>query len=145
MRAVVTRVSSASVAVNGAVCGEIAAGLLVLLGIGPQDTEEEAHRLAEKLCALRIFSDEAGKMNLDLAAIGGAILLVSQFTLYADTKSRRPSFSGAAPPALAEALYETFAAKCEALGHRVARGVFGAHMEVSSTNDGPVTICLDTA
>lgn len=144
MRAVVTRVSSASVAIEGQVRGEIGQGLLVLLGIGLEDTQDQAVRLANKICNLRIFSDEAGKMNLDLAAVGGALLVISQFTLYADVKSRRPGFTQAARPAAAIPLYEAFLAACEAKGFPVARGEFGADMAVASVNDGPVTILLDT-
>ena len=144
MRAVVTRVSSASVAVDGKVQGEIGQGLLVLLGVGPEDTQVVAEALCDKVCGLRIFCDDAGKMNLNLEAAGGSVLVVSQFTLYADTKSRRPGFSKAAPPALAEALYAHFMADCRGRGFSVASGVFGASMAVSSVNDGPVTILLDT-
>lgn len=144
MRAVVTRVKSASVLADGVLSGSIEGGLLVLLGVGPSDNEESCARMADKICGLRIFEDEGGKMNLNLTQAGGSLLVVSQFTLYADTKSRRPGFSKAAPPALADALYEAFKAKCHALGHHVASGVFGAHMELSSVNDGPVTLWLDT-
>lgn len=144
MRAVVTRVTEAGVTVDGAVTGAIGQGLLVLLGVGPQDGEAQAAKLADKVTGLRIFEDEAGKMNLNLASSGGGLLVVSQFTLYADTKSRRPGFTGAAGPAKAEALYEYFVAQCRALGFQVSCGVFGAKMQVSSVNDGPVTILLDT-
>ena len=144
MRAVVTRVSSASVSVDGAIQGEISQGLLVLLGVGPEDTEALSEKLCDKICGLRIFCDDEGKMNLNLAAAGGSLLVVSQFTLYADTKSRRPGFSKAAPPALANALYEDFMARCRERGFAVSSGVFGASMAVSSVNDGPVTILLDT-
>lgn len=108
MRAVVTRVSSASVTIEGSVYSSIHSGLLVLLGVGPEDTEADAKRLADKICKLRIFPDEAGKMNRSIDAVGGSLLVISQFTLYADTKSRRPGFSAAAGPELAEALYERF-------------------------------------
>jgi len=144
MRAVVTRVSSASVAIEGDEHGAIRRGLLVLLGVGPNDSAETARSLADKICHLRIFSDEAGKMNLDLTAAGGSLLVISQFTLYANTKSRRPGFTGAAPPTLANELYESFLAHCRAGGHLVASGEFGADMQVASVNDGPVTILLDT-
>ena len=144
MRAVVTRVSSASVAIGGEVHGQIGKGFLVLLGVGPADTEETARKLADKICHLRVFSDENGKMNLDLAAVGGSLLVVSQFTLYADTKSRRPGFTGAAKPDIAIPLYEKFMAECAARGFEVQHGEFGADMQVFSQNDGPVTILLDT-
>lgn len=144
MRAVVTRVSSASVAIGGVIKGEIKKGFLVLLGVGPQDTEETAKKLAEKICHLRVFSDEQDKMNLDLAAVGGKLLVVSQFTLYADTKSRRPGFTGAAKPDLAIPLYELFMEQCRSHGFEVEHGEFGADMQVSSVNDGPVTILFDT-
>ncbi len=143
MRAVVTRVTRAEVTVDGAVTGSIGRGYLVLLGVGPADTPQTAEKMAEKICNLRIFEDENGKMNLNLAAVGGAILAVSQFTLYADTSSRRPGFSTAAPPDLAEPLYEHFKESCRAKGFEVQQGVFGADMQVSSVNDGPVTILLE--
>ena len=144
MRAVVTRVSSASVAIGGQVRGQIEQGFLVLLGVGPNDTEETAVKLAEKICRLRVFSDENGKMNRDLAAVDGALLVVSQFTLYADTKSRRPGFTGAAKPDVAIPLYEAFLSECARLGFPPQHGRFGADMQVYSVNDGPVTILLDT-
>lgn len=144
MRAVVTRVSSASVTIDGAVRGAIEKGYLVLLGVGPQDTEAVCDKLAEKICNLRVFEDENRKMNLNLEQVGGAFLVVSQFTLYADTKSRRPGFTGAAKPALAVPLYEKFMAECAARGFPVEHGEFGADMQVYSQNDGPVTILLDT-
>ena len=144
MRAVVTRVSSASVTIDGQVNGQVGTGFLVLLGVGPNDTEEVARKLADKICRLRVFSDENGKMNLDLAAVGGSLLVVSQFTLYADTKSRRPGFTGAAKPDLAIPLYETFLAACREHGFPVEHGEFGADMQVESVNDGPVTILFDT-
>lgn len=143
MRAVVTRVASAKVTVDGQVTGQIDRGYLVLLGVGPADTSETAQKLAEKICNLRVFEDENGKMNLNLAQIGGKLLVVSQFTLYADTKSRRPSFSGAAGPELASKLYEQFMEYCRENGFEVQHGVFGAHMDVESVNDGPVTILFD--
>ena len=144
MRAVVTRVKNAKVTIEGKVNGEIGQGFLVLLGVGPADTEAQAVRLADKICGLRIFEDEAGKMNRNLEAVGGSLLVVSQFTLYADTKSRRPGFTGAAKPALAVPLYEKFMAECAARGFPVEHGEFGAVMQVYSQNDGPVTILLDT-
>ena len=144
MRAVVTRVSSASVTIDGTVRGEIGLGYLVLLGVGPEDTAAQAEKLAEKICNLRVFSDEAGKMNLNLETVGGALLVISQFTLYADLKSRRPGFSRAARPDLAVPLYEHFMAKCRERGFRVEHGEFGADMKVASVNDGPVTLLFDT-
>ena len=144
MRAVVTRVSSASVAIAGETVGEIGPGYLVLLGVAPTDTEDTAHKLAEKICNLRVFEDENGKMNLNLEQVGGSILVVSQFTLFADTSSRRPGFTGAAKPDVAVPLYEAFMARCRERGFRVAHGEFGADMQVSSVNDGPVTILFDT-
>lgn len=144
MRAVVTRVREASVTIDGACCGKIGNGFLVLLGVGPGDTEKEADWLADKVCGLRVFEDEAGKMNLSLEAVGGQLLVVSQFTLYADLKSRRPGFSKAAKPDVAEPLYERFMAACEARRFAVERGRFGADMQVASVNDGPVTLIFDT-
>lgn len=144
MRAVVTRVKKASVEIEGNISGAIDGGLLVLLGVAPSDTPAQAERMADKVCGLRIFEDEAGKMNLNLEAAGGAILVVSQFTLYADTKSRRPGFTGAAKPEVAIPLYEGFMDACRARGFRVEHGEFGADMQVFSQNDGPVTILLDT-
>ena len=144
MRAVVTRVKQARVEIDGSVVGSIGQGFLVLLGVAPSDTEAQAVRLADKVCGLRVFEDEQGKMNLNLAAVGGSLLVVSQFTLYADTKSRRPGFTGAARPEVAIPLYERFMAACEAMGFHVEHGEFGADMQVFSQNDGPVTILLDT-
>ena len=144
MRAVVTRVSSASVTIAGQVSGRIGRGFLVLLGVGPGDTADTAVRLADKICNLRVFEDENGKMNLSLDQAGGRLLVVSQFTLYADTSSRRPGFSGAAKPDLAVPLYETFMARCRERGFAVEHGEFGADMQVESVNDGPVTILFDT-
>lgn len=143
MRAVVTRVESASVAVGGQVTGAIQRGYLVLLGIAPTDTEAIAEKLAEKICNLRVFEDENGKMNLDLEAVGGQLLVVSQFTLYADTKSRRPGFTGAARPDVAVPLYEWFMDHCRSRGFQVECGEFGAEMKVASVNDGPVTILFE--
>ena len=144
MRAVVTRVSSASVSIGGQTAGAIDRGYLVLLGVGPDDTQAVADKLADKICNLRVFEDENGKMNLNLEQAGGAILVVSQFTLYADTSSRRPGFSHAAKPELAIPLYERFMEACRARGFRVEHGEFGADMQVESVNDGPVTILFDT-
>ena len=144
MRAVVTRVSSASVAIDGAVTAEIKKGFLVLLGVHKDDTEADARRLADRVCGLRVFEDGEGKMNLNLAAAGGGILCVSQFTLFADTKSRRPGFTDAARQEKAVPLYELFMAECRERGFPVEHGVFGADMRVASVNDGPVTILLDT-
>lgn len=144
MRAVVTRVREASVSVRGTMIGRIDRGYLVLLGIGPDDTEKEAVHLAEKICNLRVFEDGDGKMNLELSQVGGKILIVSQFTLYADLKSRRPGFSHAAKPDKAIPLYERFMEECKARGFPVAHGEFGADMQVASVNDGPVTLIFDT-
>ena len=144
MRAVVTRVSSASVDIAGETAGKIGPGFLVLLGIAPTDTEAQAEKLADKVCGLRVFEDDAGKMNLNLEKVGGSLLVVSQFTLYADTKSRRPGFTGAAKPDIAIPLYERFLAACREKGFPVEHGEFGADMKVSSVNDGPVTIWFDT-
>ena len=144
MKAVVTRVSSASVTIEGRVNGAINRGYLVLLGVAPEDTEETAVKLADKICNLRVFDDENGKMNLDLSAVGGSLLVVSQFTLLADTSSRRPGFSHAARPDVAVPLYERFMARCRERGFTVEHGEFGADMKVASVNDGPVTIQFDT-
>ena len=144
MKAVVTRVTSASVTIGGEVCGQIGRGFLVLLGVGPNDTEAQAARLADKVTGLRVFEDENEKMNRNLAAVGGRLLVVSQFTLYADTKSRRPGFTGAAEPDVAIPLYEAFLSECARLGFPPQHGRFGADMQVYSVNDGPVTILLDT-
>ena len=144
MRAVVTRVDRASVTIEGRVNGQIGRGFLVLLGVGPNDTEDTARRLADKICNLRVFEDENEKMNLNLEQVGGSLLVVSQFTLYADTSSRRPGFTGAAKPDAAIPLYERFMAHCRARGFEVEHGEFGAKMEVDSLNHGPVTILFDT-
>ena len=144
MRAVVTRVSHASVTIQGRVNGHIGRGYLVLLGVGPGDTEDTALRLADKICNLRVFEDENGKMNRSLEQVGGSLLVVSQFTLYADTSSRRPGFSGAAKPEAAVPLYQRFMDRCRERGFPVEHGEFGADMAVDSCNDGPVTILLDT-
>jgi D-tyrosyl-tRNA(Tyr) deacylase len=146
MRAVVQRVSQAIVTVDGLVVGEIGAGVLVLLGITHGDGETQAAYLARKIAGLRVFEDAAGKMNLTLADVGGAVLVVSQFTLYGDVrKGRRPSFTDAAAPEIAEPLYARFCRLLAAEGATVAQGVFQAHMAVQLVNDGPVTLWLDTA
>ncbi len=144
MRAVVTRVKSASVEIGGEGNGRIGQGYLILLGVGPNDTEDVSVKLADKICNLRIFEDENEKMNRNLEQVGGSILVVSQFTLYADTSSRRPGFSGAAKPDIAIPLYEKFMAHCRERGFTVEHGEFGADMQVFSQNDGPVTILFDT-
>ena len=144
MKAVVTRVHHASVTIENRINGQIGQGFLILLGVGPNDTEEVAVKLADKICNLRIFEDENGKMNRNLEQVGGSILVVSQFTLYADTSSRRPGFSGAAKPELAIPLYERFMAHCRERGFTVEHGEFGADMQMVSQNDGPVTILFDT-
>ena len=144
MRAVVTRVDRASVTIDGRINGQIGRGFLVLLGVGPNDTEDTARKLADKICNLRVFEDENEKMNLNLEQVGGSLLVVSQFTLYADPSSRRPGFSGAAKPDLAIPLYETFMDHCRSRGFTVEHGEFGAKMEVDSLNHGPVTILFDT-
>ena len=144
MKAVVTRVSSASVTIDGVVEGAIDKGYLVLLGVGPDDTPAICDKLAEKICNLRVFEDENGKMNLNLEQVGGAMLVISQFTLYADTSSRRPGFSRAGKPDIAIPLYQRFLDQCRARGFRVEHGQFGADMKVASVNDGPVTILYDT-
>jgi D-aminoacyl-tRNA deacylase len=144
VRAVVQRVSTARVVVDGDVVGEIGAGLCVLLGVAREDREETAGRLAEKIARLRIFENDDGRFDRSLLDVGGAALVVSQFTLIADTaKGNRPSFSGAAPPEQAEPLYETFCGELRSLGVEVAQGRFGARMAVELVNDGPVTIVLD--
>ena len=145
MRAVLTRVTSASVTIDGQVTGKIGKGFLILLGVGPNDTEKECRYLAEKALGLRIFTDENDKMNLGLADIGGQVLVVSQFTLYGNCrKGRRPSFTDAAGPELGEQLYEKFLQICQELGYPPQHGRFGADMKVESINDGPVTLILDT-
>lgn len=145
MRAVVMRVKHASVTINGRVNGAIGQGLLILLGVAPTDTPALCDKLAEKALGLRIFCDENGKMNRSLADVGGQVLVVSQFTLFADCKKgKRPSFFGAAAPELADTLYERFLDDCRARGFEPRHGEFGADMQVESCNDGPVTIPLDT-
>jgi len=145
MRAVIQRVSKAEVRVSETTVGQIDRGFLVLLGIATGDTERDAAAIAGKIAGLRVFQDVAGKMNLDLAAVSGAVLLVSQFTLIADVrKGRRPSFVAAADPEEAARLVREVAAQLSGAGFEVATGEFGAHMEVSSVNDGPVTIVIDS-
>lgn len=145
MRAVVTRVASASVTIDGNLNGKIGQGFLILLGVGPEDTPELCRKLAEKILSLRVFRDENDKMNLGLADVGGSVLVVSQFTLYGDVShGRRPSFIGAAAPELANRLYEQFLAECARLGFPPQHGQFGADMKVESLNDGPVTLIVDT-
>lgn len=145
MRILLQRVSSASVTVDGAITGEIGSGLLIFLGVGRGDTEEHADYLLEKMLALRIFKDAQGKMNLSLPDTGGAMLIVSQFTLYADiSRGRRPGFDQAAPPELARHLYSYFVDRARARLPKVATGIFGADMSVQIVNDGPVTIFADT-
>jgi len=144
MRAVIQRVNEASVTVDGKVTGAIGKGLLGLLGVGHADTEAAAQALAAKIVKLRIFSDAEGKMNLSVQDVGGGVLVVSQFTLLADTrKGNRPSFTDAAPPEIGNSLYEEFCRAAVALGTPVEKGIFGAHMDVRLTNDGPVTIVMD--
>lgn len=146
MRLVLQRVARASVSVDGAEVAGIGRGFLLLVGVGHDDGDAEARRLAGKISTLRVFADDAGKMNLALADIGGQALVVSQFTLYADLrKGRRPSWTDAAEPERAAELVESFASALEREGLPVARGVFGADMQVELLNDGPVTLALDTA
>ena len=145
MRACIQRVSEASVTVDGQIVGQIGRGLLVLLGVAAADTDEEAKQLATKIAGLRIFEDDAGKMNLALADVGGAMLVVSQFTLLGDCrKGRRPNFTGAAAPELAEQLYELFVDYVRQQNIPLATGRFRQHMDVALVNDGPVTLLLDT-
>lgn len=145
MRAVIQRVTKASVAIDEKIAGEIGQGFAVLLGIHEEDTEEDAMYLVHKISMLRVFSDEAGKMNLDIKAVNGSILSISQFTLYADTKKgNRPSFVKAARPEQAIPLYELFNEQLRQCGIKVATGEFGADMAISLVNDGPVTIIIDT-
>lgn len=145
MKAVVTRVRSASVCVGGELCGKIDQGFLILLGVAPGDTPALCRKLAEKVLGLRIFRDENDKMNRSLSDVGGSVLVVSQFTLYGDVShGRRPSFVGAAGAELAETLYEQFLRECERLGFAPQHGRFGAYMQVESVNDGPVTLIVDT-
>lgn len=144
MKAVLTRVKNARVEIDDRIHGEIGTGFLVLLGVHVNDTEAEADRIADKICGLRIFEDAAGKMNVNPADAGAELLIISQFTLFADCKSRRPGFTRAARPETAVPLYERVIAQCRARGFHVETGEFGADMQVFSQNDGPVTILLDT-
>lgn len=145
MRAVVQRVTRGSCTVEGQVTGQIGAGLVILLGVAPQDTAADAAALATKIAKLRIFSDDAGKMNRSIQDVQGGILSISQFTLYGDTrKGNRPSFVGAAPPDQARELYGEFNAALRALGLPVEEGIFGAHMVIDLVNDGPVTLVMET-
>ena len=145
MRAVVTRVKSASVEIEGKINGEIGQGFLILLGVAPNDTSAQCVKLADKILGLRVFEDENGKMNRALADVGGQVLVVSQFTLFADCrKGKRPSFIGAGAPDVAIPLYEQFLSECRLRGFEPQHGEFGADMQVESINDGPVTILLDT-
>ena len=145
MRAVLTRVKSASVTVDGSVIGQIGQGFLILLGVTHEDTEAQAVKLADKLMGLRIFEDENGKMNRSLEDVGGQVLVVSQFTLYGNCKKgRRPEFLAAARPEISIPLYEKFIALCRDKGFAVETGEFGAEMLVESVNDGPVTLIVDT-
>ncbi len=145
MRAVLTRVDSASVTIDGKVNGAIGKGFLVLLGVHVDDTEAEAKKIADKICGLRIFEDEAGKMNVNPTDAGAEILIISQFTLFADCRSRRPGFTEAARPEKAIPLYEMVIELCRERGFKVETGIFGAEMKVESINDGPVTILFDTS
>ena len=146
MRLLLQRVTRASVSVEGRVVGQIGPGLMILVGVGHDDTEQVADQMASKAVDLRIFRDADGKTNVSLMDIGGEVLAISQFTLFADMrKGRRPSFIDAAPPELGESVYQRFAAAVEARGVKVERGVFGAEMEVELVNDGPMTIWLNSA
>ena len=144
MRAVVTRVRSASVEIDGEIHGSIGTGFLVLLGVHQDDAEAEALKIADKICGLRVFEDAEGKMNVNPADAGAEMLIISQFTLFADCKSRRPGFSRAARPETAVPLYEKVISQCRSRGFRVETGVVAADMQVASVNDGPVTSLLDT-
>ncbi len=145
MKAVIQRIKSASVAVNDEIIGRAGKGFLILLGVGEADTSVDLNFTLEKIINLRVFEDDQGKMNLSILDIGGEVLLVSQFTLYADTsRGRRPSFTSAAKPEKARALYEDFAEALRSRGVHTETGAFGAHMDVALVNDGPVTIMLDS-
>ena len=144
MKAVVTRVKEASVEIEGVIKGRIQKGFLVLLGIAPDDDSNDVAKLVDKICGCRVFADEDGKMNLNLSAVGGKLLIISQFTLFADLKSRRPGFVGAAKPDIAVPLYEKFISECKKRGFVVETGEFGADMQVYSLNDGPVTLLFNT-
>lgn len=145
MKAVLSKVKSASVTVDGKTVGQIGEGFLILLGVTHGDTEVQCQKLADKLCSLRVFDDENDKINLSLDDVGGEILVISQFTLYGNCrKGRRPEFLSAARPETAIPLYEKFVALCREKGYRVETGEFGAHMEVESVNNGPFTLVVDT-
>ena len=145
MRAVLTKVKHASVTIDGEVKGKIGKGFLILLGVAPDDTEEKCRKMADKLCALRIFDDENDKINLSLDDVGGELLIISQFTLYGNCrKGRRPEFLNAARPETAIPLYEKFVSLVRAKGYHVETGEFGAYMAVDSVNDGPFTLIVDT-
>ncbi len=145
MRAVVTRVNEASVKIEGRTVGEIGKGFLILLGVHVDDTEDIARKIADKICGLRVFEDSEGKMNVNPMDAGAELLIVSQFTLYADCKSRRPGFTDAARPDKAIPLYELVISECRNRGFKIETGEFGADMKVASVNDGPVTIILDSS
>lgn len=145
MRAVVTRVSEASVVIDGEIQGQIGKGFLVLLGVHEDDTEDDARWVADRICGMRVFEDENGKMNISPTDAGAELLIISQFTLYADYKQRRPGFFHAAKPDVAIPLYELVISECKERDFHVETGIFGADMKVSSINDGPVTIVVDTA
>jgi D-tyrosyl-tRNA(Tyr) deacylase len=145
MRAVFQRVLESSVEVDGQIVGRIGPGAMILLGVGEGDSDRDAEAMAEKVAALRVYTDDEGKMNRSVADVGGEILVVSQFTLYGDCrKGRRPSFASAAPPDEGNRLYLLFCERLRGMGFRVAQGVFGAHMKVRILNDGPVTLLLDS-
>ena len=144
MRAVVTRVNGASVEIDGKITASIDKGFLILLGVRAGDTEETAKKIADKICGLRVFEDSEGRMNINPKDAGAKLLIVSQFTLYADCRSRRPGFTEAARPDTAVPLYELVISECRSRGFDVKTGTFGADMQVSSVNDGPVTIILDS-
>ena len=145
MRAVIQRVSQASVSVEGQVIGTIGKGFMILLGVGPNDTEEDLDYMVRKITRLRVFTDDQDKMNLDIFSVGGELLVISQFTLYANTKKgNRPSFTEAGAPDFSKEMYLKFIDRCRALGLKVEEGEFGTHMAVSLINDGPVTITMDS-
>jgi len=144
VRAIVQRVSRAEVRIAGRTAGQIGRGYLILLGVGRDDNTADADFLLDRITGLRVFADPAGKMNLALESVGGELLVISQFTLYADTRQRRPSFSAAAPPDEARRLYDYFLSRARDRGVRVESGEFGAHMEIELVNDGPVTIIVDS-
>ena len=144
MRAVLTRVRSASVEIDGRLQGSIGKGFLILLGVHKNDTEAEAVKIADRICGMRIFEDDAGKMNIGPADAGAELLIISQFTLFADCRQRRPGFFAAARPETAVPLYEKVISLCRERGFKVETGIFGADMQVASVNDGPVTIIIDT-